>query len=86
GTTGGWFDFGCANDDVDATFDDQGSSAVENVCNSSPGIGGTVIPHNALSAFNGESTQGVWTLKVEDKATITNSGTLNTWALETIIQ
>ena len=86
GTTGSFFDFGCANDDVNATFDDEGTSAVENVCNSSPGISGTLIPHNALNAFDGESSQGVWTLRVQDAATITNTGTLNSWSLETIIQ
>ena len=86
GTTGSFLDYGCANDNISATFDDEGSSAVENMCNSSPGIGGIVIPQNALSAFDGESSLGVWTLQVEDKATLSNTGTLNTWSLETIIQ
>jgi len=86
GTTGSLFDYGCANDDINATFDDEGSSAVESVCNSSPGISGIVIPQNALNAFDGESSQGLWTLEVQDAATITNTGTLNSWSLETIIQ
>jgi len=86
GTTGSFFDFGCANDDVNATFDDEGTSAVENVCNASPGISGTLIPHNALNAFNGESSQGLWSLEVQDAATLSNTGTLNSWSLETIIQ
>ena len=86
GTTGGFFDYGCSNNDVNATFDDEGSAAVENVCNASPGISGVVIPQSALNAFDGESSQGTWTLQVEDAATITNTGTLNSWSLETIIQ
>lgn len=87
GTTGSFLDFGCTRDNINATFDDEGSSVVENMCNSSsPGIGGTVIPHNPLNVFDGESSQGVWTLNVQDKATTTNTGTLNSWSLETIIQ
>ena len=87
GTTGSFLDYGCSRDNINATFDDEGASAVENMCNSSsPGIGGTVIPHNPLNAFDGESSQGVWTLNVQDKATITNTGSLNSWSLETTIQ
>lgn len=60
-----------------ATFDDEGSAVV---CGNNPGIGGTVIPIQSLSAFDGQSTQGTWTLRVADGWN-QDGGALNSWSL-----
>lgn len=60
-----------------ATFDDEGSAVV---CANNPGIGGTVIPLQSLSAFDGQNTQGTWTLRVSD-AWNQDGGALNSWSL-----
>ncbi|UOK42989.1 MULTISPECIES: reprolysin-like metallopeptidase [Flavobacterium] len=62
------------NENANATFDDSGAIPV---C---PGLTGTVIPTSPLSAFNGQTSTGIWTLKVTDRAT-NDSGTLNSWNL-----
>ena len=41
---------------------------------------GTVTPEEPLSAFNGESAGGIWTLTIADTAN-GNGGTLNSWGL-----
>lgn len=63
--------------DVLATFDDSGSVLT---CGSNPGISGVLIPDQALSAFNGQSSQGIWTLTVTDNAN-QDGGQLNNWSL-----
>lgn len=60
-----------------ATFDDSG---VALVCGNNPGISGTVIPSQPLSAFNGADSTGTWTLTVSD-AFNQDGGTLNSWSL-----
>ncbi len=52
-----------AGDNVNATFSDAG---IPNVCGSNPSISGTILPAQPLAAFNGQSSQGVWTLTVTD--------------------
>ena len=74
--------YGCSGDNVDVTLDDEGSSAVEAACNP---ITGTLTPNNPLSAFDGESSLGVWTLTVYDSYGTADGGTLNNWSLEVII-
>ncbi|WP_051224264.1 reprolysin-like metallopeptidase [Flavobacterium tegetincola] len=66
-----------ANDNVIATFDDAGSPIV---CSGNPTISGTVIPSQPLSAFNGQVSQGIWTLTVVDGFN-TDGGTINNWGL-----
>ena len=63
--------------DIAATFDDAGTAFV---CSNSPGISGTVLPAQALSAFNGQSSTGTWTLTVAD-AFSADGGSLNSWSL-----
>ena len=60
-----------------ATFDDAGVAVV---CGNNPGISGTVIPAQSLSAFNGQSSTGTWTLTIPD-AFNQDGGTLNSWSL-----
>ena len=62
---------------VNATFDDAGIAIV---CGNSPGISGTVIPAQALSAFNGQSPVGNWVLTVRDDFT-GDGGSLNSWGV-----
>lgn len=73
--------FGCSEDNIVATLDDEAASPVEDQCASStPTIAGTFIPNNPLSAFDGESIGGTWRLTVFDWATL-DVGTLNMWCL-----
>lgn len=63
--------FGCGQDGVEVTFDDNSGTPVEGVCEgTSPGVTGTLMPEQALSAFNGEEVSGSWTLNVSDNANI----------------
>ena len=65
------------NDNVNATFDDSG---VALVCGTNPAISGILIPSQALSAFNGQVSQGVWTLTVADTFN-QDGGTINSWGI-----
>lgn len=70
----------CSSADIQnvvATFDDSGSVVV---CGTNPGITGTVKPEQLLSAFDGESSAGVWTLRILD-GFAQDGGTLNSWSL-----
>jgi subtilisin-like proprotein convertase family protein len=60
-----------------ATFDDSGIALV---CGNNPAISGTVIPTQALSALNGQSSVGTWTLRVLDAAA-QDGGAINSWSL-----
>lgn len=62
---------------VDATFDDAG---IPLVCATNPAITGTLIPAQALSAFNGQSSQGIWTLTMTDSYN-SDGGQLNNWGI-----
>ena len=60
-----------------ATFDDSGVAVV---CGNNPGISGTVLPEQALTAFNGQASQGIWTLQIQDVFN-QDGGSLNAWSL-----
>lgn len=64
-------------DNVDAVFDDYGTALV---CGSNPVVSGVVLPAAALSAFNGQSPQGTWTLTVSDTVG-EDGGQLVSWGL-----
>jgi gliding motility-associated-like protein len=74
--------FGCSQNNIVTTLDDEATNPVENQCSSTPpaAINGTFIPNNALSAFDGENTLGNWTLLVSDSAG-GDTGILNSWGL-----
>ena len=58
--------YGCSGDDILATLDDEAALPVENQCASgSPTINGTFNPNNALNVFDGQSSNGNWTLTVQ---------------------
>ncbi|MEO1085666.1 MAG: proprotein convertase P-domain-containing protein, partial [Acidobacteriota bacterium] len=75
---------GCNNNNVSVTFSDAAAVDPESFCNASssdPWIVGDVLPTQALAAFDGESSQGTWTLRVVD-ASAGDLGTLVNWRLE----
>ena len=75
--------FGCSGDDILATLDDEAGSPVENECAGSvPTINGTFTPNQPLSAFDGGSGNGTWTLTVDDTYTSADSGSLDAWSVE----
>lgn len=63
---------GCSNDNMDVTFDDSAAmtaAALEDHCaGADPWYNGEAQAVDLLSAFNGESTAGVWELEVTDNA------------------
>ncbi len=63
-------------DDFNINFDDQASASPPCPYND----GGTYLPAEPLSAFNGEEAQGVWTLTVADNAN-QDGGVLESWGL-----
>lgn len=60
-----------------ATFDDSGIAIV---CGNNPGISGTVMPNQALSAFNNSNSSGTWVLTISDSFN-QDGGALNSWSL-----
>lgn len=66
-----------ASDNVNATFDDAGTLLV---CSGNPVIKGVITPSQPLAVFNGQVSQGVWTLTVTD-AYNSDGGTINNWGL-----
>jgi subtilisin-like proprotein convertase family protein len=66
--------------DVDAIFDDLGVEGM-NCSSTSPAISGTVKPVDLLSAFNGESSMGSWSLSITDTG-LGDDGVLTSWGIE----
>ena len=61
--------FGCSNDNMDVVFSDAASVVPETSCpGTTPWLSGPVLPVSPLSAFDGETTLGTWTLTVSDNA------------------
>jgi len=76
--------FGCSNNNMDVTFDDAAGFDPGNHCpGTDPWYSGDAAPVQPLSAFNGESSAGTWSLKVLDSAGA-DTGTLVDWQLITI--
>ncbi|MCB0442902.1 MAG: proprotein convertase P-domain-containing protein, partial [Flavobacterium sp.] len=66
------------DEDAIATFDDDG---IILVCGANPAISGILIPEQPLSALNGQNSQGVWTLRVQDTFN-QDGGAINSWSLD----
>ncbi|WP_298155910.1 reprolysin-like metallopeptidase [Flavobacterium sp.] len=62
---------------VNAQFDDSGTPIV---CGSGTAISGIRKPANALAAFNGQASNGTWTLRIADGVS-GDGGTLNSWSI-----
>ena len=69
---------GSSVNNIDATFDDLGTTFV---CGNFPGVSGVVIPAQALSAFNGQDSAGTWTLTVIDGFN-EDGGQIASWGLD----
>ena len=72
--------YGCSGSNISVILDDESSDPVEDACASDPAIGGTLIPTNALSAFDGLELSGGWTLNVSDNVG-DYIGTIDSWCL-----
>ncbi len=78
--------FGCAEDDIDAIFDDSSALPVEDECNlGSPALTGVLAPHQPLAAFDGEALAGTWRMSVSDSAG-GNTGVFTGWCLLPVLQ
>lgn len=61
--------FGCSDNNMNVTFDDTASLDPETHCaGTDPWLTGLVLPAESLAAFNGETTDGTWSLIVSDNA------------------
>ncbi len=73
--------FGCSNDNMNVVFSDAASVDPETSCpGTTPWLSGPVLPLLPLSAFDGESTLGTWTLNVSDNAG-GDTGSIVNWSL-----
>ncbi len=63
-----------------ATLDDEAAAALPS-SNTPTTVVGTFQPIGSLADFDGEPSDGVWTLQITDDAN-GDSGTLNSWSLE----
>ena len=76
--------FGAAGDDLsEVVLVDDAPTSIQSLPLSAPagGYTGRYRPVQSLSAFDGESRAGTWTLRVSDEYTSADSGTLRSWAL-----
>jgi subtilisin-like proprotein convertase family protein len=69
-----------ATPDLDATFDDLGLVVID-CSSSSPAISGILKPAEPLSAFNGESSMGSWTLSITDTG-LGDDGAVTSWGIQ----
>ena len=61
--------FGCEGENIRAYLDDEAALPIENECGpSTPTIEGAFKPNSPLSAFDGESFDGEWQLRIYDLA------------------
>ncbi len=73
-----------SEDDMDLVFDDESPNPYGSIpC--PPVGGGSYQPQNALSAFDGESMNGTWTLQVVDHVN-QDGGSLDNWSLRICYQ
>lgn len=70
------------NDFVDLILDDEASAPIEGIPAANPpgGYTGSYTPDELLSAFDGQSLSGTWTLNVSDNQAI-DTGTLQAWSM-----
>jgi len=73
----------CGDNNMNVTFDDSSNVNLQNHCNgTTPWYSGVARPYQPLSAFNGQSSAGTWTLTVSDNQGA-DTGTLVDWELLT---
>jgi subtilisin-like proprotein convertase family protein len=72
---------GCSGDNINDLYDDESANPLSCVPASGDAFPlADYMPSNALSAFDGENTIGVWTLFVQDTAG-GDQGTIDSWSL-----
>jgi len=72
---------GNAQNFTNTVLDDQAATALSATTTGDAPFTGTYQPDNALSAFNGETSMGDWTLSVYDFWDL-DDGTLDSWSIE----
>lgn len=79
--------FGCSQNHINATLDDEAAAPVEDQCAASPNptpppyaIDGAFTPNNALSAFDSGEMSGDWTITAADLVA-GDTGTLTEWCV-----
>ncbi len=76
--------FGCSGSNIAATFTDESTTPVEDVCLAGPAaIAGDLQPEQPLSAFDGSPLNANWTLFVSDNAG-QDIGTVDSWCLQPV--
>ncbi len=77
--------FGCAGDNIVASFADSFTNTAtdfENTClGATPAITGNYQPIDPFAGYEGEGSMGTWTLKITDSYD-DDGGSLNNWSLE----
>ncbi|MEM9530698.1 MAG: Ig-like domain-containing protein [Pseudomonadota bacterium] len=74
--------FGCGEDNINVTLDDEAGSAAEDQCDAGgTAINGTFTPSGSLSDFDQENFAGDWTLRIVDNVG-QDIGSLTSWCLE----
>lgn len=73
------------NDFTNLVLDDEAATTIESIPSTNPagGYTGSYRPDESLSAFDGHSLAGTWTLNISDNAA-TDTGTLNSWAMSPV--
>ncbi len=74
-------DRGGSGDNLQGTiFDDEASRSINSISNTEAPFTGRFRPIQPLSAFDGEDSNGTWTLEIRDDAA-NDVGVLNAWSL-----
>lgn len=74
-------EIGCNGDNVRATFTDESGDPAEDQCNASPpAVYGFLSPTQVLSAFDGDSIGGTWSINVSDNEG-GDTGMLDSWTI-----
>ena len=68
------------NNFCQTVLDDSGATSIQSITSGGNPYVGTFAPSSALSPFNGQSPNGIWTLNVADLAA-QDTGTIRSWSL-----
>lgn len=74
--------FGCGQDNIDTTIDDEAGTPIEGQCSAPPAIGlGPFSPNNPLTSFDTLNSVGDWRINISDNAS-GDIGSLVEWCVE----
>jgi len=75
-------DYGCGENDIDAVLNDEGGSAAESACATTPpAMSGNLTPTGSLDDFDGMASNTTWTLDIVDNVNV-DQGTINSWCVD----